>query len=149
LIPVKEIVNTPVTSYTFSLRRIDQSMPKENLVIRTSLGNKRVVLRGSSLTSSTDTPFSSTLPPRGSSSPKRRQKKGNKRRFAKTDKQIKISHEGGVLKGSFQGDTFQNLQVSNDGGVLKAYATDDLVFMPQEQEMFSQDRQVQPRVSVF
>ena len=39
--------------------------------------------------------------------------------------------------------------MSNDGGVLKAYATDDVVFTPQEQEMFSQDRQVQPRVSVF
>jgi len=84
-------------------------MPKENLVIRTSLGNKRVVLRGSSLASSTDAPFSSTPPPGESSSPKRRQKKGNKRRFAETDKQIKKSHEGGVLKGSFQGDAFQNL----------------------------------------
>jgi len=124
-------------------------MPKENLVIRTSLGNKRVVLRGSSSASSTDATFSNTLPLGGSSSPKRRQKKGNKRRFAETDKQIKISHEVGVLKGSFQGDTFQNLQVSNDGGVLKAYATDDLVFTPEEQEMFSQDKQVRPRVSVF
>ena len=57
LIPVKEIVNTLVTSYTFPLRRID---PKENLVIRTSLENKRVVLRGSSSASSTDVPFSST-----------------------------------------------------------------------------------------
>jgi len=124
-------------------------MPKENLVIRTSLGNKRAVLRGSSSASLTYAPFSSTLPPGGSSSLKRRQKKGNKRRFAETDKQIKISHEGGVLKGSFQRDTFQNLQVSNDGGVLKAYATDDLVFTPEEPEMFSQDKQVRPRVSVF
>jgi len=48
-----------------------------------------------------DAPFSSTLPPGGSSSLKRRQKKGNERRFAKTNKQIKISHEGGVLTGSF------------------------------------------------
>jgi len=149
LIPVKEIVNTLLTSYTFPLRGIDQSMPKENLVIRTSLGNKRVVLRGSSLTSSTDAPFSSTLPSGGSSSLKRRQKKGNKRRFAETNKQIKISHEGGILKGSFQGDTFQNLQVSNNGGVLKAYATDDLVFTPKEQEMFSQDKQVRLQVSIF
>ena len=39
--------------------------------------------------------------------------------------------------------------MSNDGGVLKAYATDDLVFTPEEQEMFSQDKQVQPQVSVF
>jgi len=105
-------------------------MPKENLVIRTSLGNKRVALRGSSSTSSTDALFSRTPPPGGSSSPKRRQKKGNRRRFVETDKQIKISHEGGVLKGSFQGDTFQNLHVSNNGGVFMAYATDDLVFTP-------------------
>jgi len=39
--------------------------------------------------------------------------------------------------------------VSNDGGVLKAYATDDLVFTSEEQEMFPQDMQVRPRVSVF
>ena len=39
--------------------------------------------------------------------------------------------------------------MSNDGGVLKAYVTDDLVFTPEEQEMFSQDKQVQPQVSVF
>jgi len=149
LIPVKKIVNTLVKSYTFRLRRIDQSMPKENLVIRTSLGNKRVVLRGSSSASLIEAPFSSTLPPRGLSSPKRRQKKDNKRRFAETHKQIKISYESGVLKGSFQGNIFQNLQVSNDGGVLKAYAMDDLVFTPEEQEMFSQDKQVQPQVSVF
>jgi len=109
LTPVKEIVNTLVTSYTFPLRRIDQLMPKENLVMRTSLGNKRVVLRGSFSASSTDAPFSSSLPLGGSSSLKRRQKKGNKRRFAEIDKQIKISHEVGVLKGSFQGDTCQNL----------------------------------------
>jgi len=86
LIPVKEIMNTLVVSYTFPLRRIDQSMPKENLAIGTSLGNKRVVLRGSSSASSMDAPFSSTLPPGGSSSLKRRQKKGNKRRFAETNK---------------------------------------------------------------
>jgi len=43
------------------------------------------------------------------------QRKGNKRRFAETNKQISISDEGGVLKGSFQGDTFENLQASNDG----------------------------------
>jgi len=84
-------------------------MPKENLVIRTSLGNKRVVVRGSSSASWTDAAFSSTLPPRGSSSPKRRRNKGNKRRFLETHKKIKISHESGVLKGSFQGDIFQNL----------------------------------------
>jgi len=36
-------------------------------------------------------------------------------RFAEINKQISISHEGGVLKGSLQGDTFENLQVSNDG----------------------------------
>jgi len=102
LIPVKEIANTLVTSYTFPLSRIDQSMPKENLVIRTSLGNKRVVLRGSSSTSSTDALFSSTIPLGGSSSPKRRQKKGNKRRFAETNKQIKIAHDGGVSKDHFK-----------------------------------------------
>ena len=39
--------------------------------------------------------------------------------------------------------------MSNNEGVLKAYATDDLVFTPKEQEMFSQDKQVRPRVSVF
>jgi len=119
LIPVKELVNILVTSYTFSIRRIDQSMPKENLVIRTSLRNKRMVLRGSSSTSSTDTPFSSTLPPGGSSSLKRRWKKGNKRRFAETDKQIKISHAGGVLKGSFQGDTFQIFRCQIMGEFLR------------------------------
>ena len=107
-----------------------------------------MVLRENSSTSLTDASYSGTLPLGGSSS-KRRQKKGNKRRFAKTNKQISISDEGGVLKGSFQGDTFENLQVSNDGGVLNAYATDDLVVMPQEQEMLSQDKQVRPRISVF
>jgi len=109
LIPVKEIVNTLIKSYAFPLQRIDQPMPKENLVIRTSFSKKRVVLRGGSSTSSTNATSSSTRPPGGSSSPKRSLNKGNKRRFAETNKQIKISHEGGVLKGSFQGDTFQNL----------------------------------------
>ena len=132
LILVKEIVNTLVMSYTFPLRRIDQSMPKENLVIRTSLGNKRMVLKGSSSTFLTDAPSSSALPLIGSSSSKGRQKKGDRRRFVETNKQINISHEAGVLKGLFQGDTFENHQVSNDGGVLKAYATDDLIFTSQE-----------------
>jgi len=69
-----------------------------------------------------------------SSSPKRRQNKGNKRIFVETNKQINIFHERGVLKGSFQGDTFENLQVSNAGGVLKAYVTDDLVFTPKNKK---------------
>jgi len=81
------------------------------MVIRTSLDNKRVVLRGSSSISSTDAPSLSALPPGGSSSPKRRQMKGNKRRFAETNKQISISHDGGVLKGSFQRNTLKNPQV--------------------------------------
>jgi len=49
-----------------------------------------------------------------------------------------------------QADVSETLQVSNDGGVLKAHATNDLVFTPQEQEMFfSADEQVQPRISIF
>jgi len=39
--------------------------------------------------------------------------------------------------------------VLNDGGVLKAYVTDDTIFTPQEQEIFSQDKQVGPQISVF
>jgi len=72
------------------------------------------------------------------------QKKGNKRTFAQTNKQISIFHEGRVPKGSFQGDTFENLYGSRDGAVFKAYATNDLVFTPQEQEMFFQDKKVPP-----
>jgi len=46
--PIKEIVSPLVTSFTFPLQRIDKSMPKENLITRTSLSNKRMVLKGSS-----------------------------------------------------------------------------------------------------
>jgi len=53
---------------------------------------------------------------------------------------VNISHEGGVLKGSFHGDTFENLQLSHNRGVLKAYAINHLVFTAQEQELFSQDK---------
>ena len=65
LTPIREIVNSLVMSYTFPLRQIDQFMPKENLVIRTSLGNKRVVLRGNISNSPTEASSSSNLPTRG------------------------------------------------------------------------------------
>ena len=124
-------------------------MPKEKLVIRTSLGNKRVVLREN--TSNYPIEASSSRPPPGGVSQSRRRKKGNtKRGFDEANKQINISHEGGVLKASFQADVSEALQVSHDGGVLKAHTTNDLVFTPQEKEMFFYaDGQVQPRISVF
>jgi len=124
LTPVREIVNSLVTSYTFPLRRIDQSVPKENLVIRTSLNNKRVVLRESLSNPLTGASSSSGSPPGGPSSSKRSTK--NKRGLAKENQKLNISL-----------DTFKNLQISHDGGILKAYTTNDMVFTPQEQEMFS------------
>ena len=130
LTTVREIVNSLVTSYTFPLRSIDQSMPIENLVIRTSLGNKRVVLKGSSSNPLTEASTSGTPPSGGPSSSQSRQGKGNKKRFVIIDEQVSISHQGEVLKGLFQGDTSENLHVSHDGGVLKACATNDLVFTP-------------------
>ena len=62
--------------------------------------------------------------------------------FPKTDKQVNISHEGGALKGLFQGDNSENLHVLHDKGVLKAYVINGLVFTPQEKKLFSQDKQV-------
>ena len=145
--PVREIVNSLVTSYAFSLRRIDQSVPKENLVIRTSLRNKRVVLRENLSNPLTGASSSSGSPPGGPSSSKRSNK--NKGGLAKENQKLNISLESGVLKASFQDNTLENLQISHDGGILKAYTTNDMVFTPQEQEMFSQNEQVQPRISVF
>jgi len=145
---VGEIVNSLIASYTFPLRRIGQSMSKENLVIRTSLSNKRVVLRGSSSNPLIGASTSGAPSSGGPSSCQSRQGKGNKRQFVVTEELVNVTHEGGVLKGSFQGDTSENLHVSHDGGVLKAYAINDLVFTPQEQKLFSQEKQVQPRVSV-
>jgi len=104
LTPIKEIVNSLVTSYTFPLQRIDQSMPIENLVIRTSVGNKRVVLRGNSSNPLMEAPSLGAPSPGGPSPFQRRWKKDNKRRFVEANKQINISHEG---EGSFQGDTFE------------------------------------------
>ena len=101
-------------------------MLKENVVIRTSLGNNRMMSREISLNALTKASTSSAPPLGGPSPSQKRWKKGNKRRFVETNKQINISHEGGVLNGSFQGDTSENLQVSHDGGVLKAYAINNL-----------------------
>ena len=53
------------------------------------------------------------------------------------------------MKASFQGNTSNNLQIAHDAGILKAYATNNMVFTPQEQEMFSQNENVQPRISIF
>ena len=124
-------------------------MAKENLVIRTSFGNKRVALRGSSSNPLIEVFTLGTPTSGGPSSSQSRRGKGNKRRFVVIDEQLNISHEHKVLKGSFQGDTSKNLHISHDGGVLKAHAINDLVFTPKEQELFSQDKQVKPRVSVF
>jgi len=117
-------------------------MPKENLVIRTTLGNKRVVLRGSSSNPLIGASSSCAPPSGGPSSSQSRQGKGNERRFIVTDEQVNISYEDGVLKGLFQGDTSENLNISHGGGVLKACVINDLVFIPQEQELFSQDKHV-------
>ena len=57
-------------------------------------------------------------------------KKSNKRRFAKANKQINISHIAKLLKASFPGEASKNIQVSHDRGVLKAYATGDVAFTP-------------------
>jgi len=89
-----------------------------------------VVLIGNSSNPLTEASSSGALSPGRPSSSQRRWKKENKRRFTEANKQINISHEGGVLKGSFQEDTFENLQVSHDRGVLKAYTLDDLIFTP-------------------
>jgi len=125
-------------------------MPKEKLVIRTSLGNKRVVLRENTSNYPVEASSSNVPPPGGVSQSRRRKKGNNKRGFDEANKQINISHESGVLKASFQADVSETLLVSNDEGVLKAHAMNDLVFTPQEQEMFfSADEQVQPRISVF
>jgi len=109
LTPVRKIVNSLITSYTFSLGRIDQSVPTENLVIRTSLSNKRVVLRGNSSNSPIKASSLDGPPLRESSQSQKRSKKNNTRGLAKTNKQINISHEGGVLKASFQSDLSETL----------------------------------------
>jgi len=132
--PVREIVNSLVTSYAFSLRRIDQSVPKENLVIRTSLRNKRVLLRENPSNPLTGASSSSGSPLGGPSSSKRSKK--NKRGLAKENQKINISLESGVLMASFQENTLKNPQKSHNGGILKAYTTNDMVFTPREQEMF-------------
>jgi len=80
-------------------------MPKVDLVIRTSLGNKRVVLRGNSSNPPTEQSSLNSLPQRGSSLSHRKMKKNYKRRLTEVNKQLKISHEDGVLKASFQGDS--------------------------------------------
>jgi len=74
-------------------------------------------------------------PPGGPSSSKRSKK--NKRGLAKENRKLNTSLKSGVLKASFQENTFENLQISHDGGILKAYTTNDMVLTPQEQEMFS------------
>jgi len=106
-------------------------------------------LRGNSSNSPTDASSSSGQPPRASSQSQTRKKDNKKRGLAKANKQINIFHEGGVLKVSFQGDASEALQVSHDGGVLKAHAVNDAVFTSQEQEMFFQNEQVQPQMSIF
>jgi len=72
LIPVGEIVNSLLTSYSYPLRQTDQLVPIENLIIRTSLDKKSVVLRGNSSNSPTEASSSSGLPPRESSQSQRR-----------------------------------------------------------------------------
>ena len=75
LTPVREVVHFFIASYTFPLSRTDKSVPKENLVIRTSLGNKRVVLRGSSLNPMIGASTSGTPPSGGPSSSQSRREK--------------------------------------------------------------------------
>jgi len=84
-------------------------MPKENLIIRTSLSNKRVVLRGNSSNFMTEVSFSSSPPPRELSQSQKRWKNNNTKALAEANKQINISHEGRVLKASFQGDASETL----------------------------------------
>ena len=96
LTPVREIVNSLVTSYTFPLRRIHQSVCKENLAIKTSLGNKRVVLRENLSNPLTGASSSSGSPLGGPSSSKR--SKNNKRGLAKENQKLNISLESGILK---------------------------------------------------
>jgi len=89
-----------------------------------------VVIRGSYSIPLTKGSISNTPPLKRLSSSQGKQKKQYKGKVVKTDRQVNISYKGSVLKGSFQGDTSENLQVAHDGGVLKAYATNDLVFTP-------------------
>jgi len=77
------------------------------LVIKTLLGNKRVVLRKNPSNPPTEASFTSNTRLGGPSSSKRR--KNNKRWLVKANKKLNISHEGGVLKASFLGNTFENL----------------------------------------
>jgi len=90
LTPVRKIVNSLITSYTFPLRRIDQSVPKENLVIRTSLGNKRVVFMENLSSPLTGASSSNGSPPGGVSQSRRGKKGNNKRGFDEANKQINI-----------------------------------------------------------
>jgi len=99
LTPVREIMNSLVTSYTFPLRRINQSVPKENLVISTSLGNNRVVLRENLSNPLTGASSLRSSPLEGPSSSKR--SKLNKGGLAKDNQKLSISLESGALKASF------------------------------------------------
>jgi len=86
------------------------------------------LLRESSSQPATGASSSIRLLPRGPSSSRRRKK--NKRGLAKANRKLNISDEVGVLKASFQGNTYENLQISHDRGIPKAYDTNDMVFMP-------------------
>jgi len=73
-------------------------MPKENMIMRTSLSNKRAMLRGYSSNPPIEASSSSNPHPRGSLASQRRMKKENKRRLAEANKQLNVSHEDGVIK---------------------------------------------------
>jgi len=76
-------------------------MPSKNLVIRTSLSNKRVDLRENPSNPLIEASSLSGLTLRGSSPSQNRKKKNCKRRLVEANKQVNISHESGVLKASF------------------------------------------------
>ena len=95
-----------------------------------------MILRADSSNPPTEASSLSGLLPKGSS-PSPRRKDNNESRLVKTSKQINISYENGVFKASIQGDVTETLQVLQDRRVLKAYATNYMIFTPQEQEMFS------------
>jgi len=61
-------------------------VPKENLIIRTSLSNKIVVLRGNSSNSPIEASSLTGPPIKGSSQSQKRSKKNNRRGLAEVNK---------------------------------------------------------------
>jgi len=143
---VREIVNSVVTSYTFPIWRVDQLAPKENLIIRTLLGNKRVVLRENPLKPPTWASSWSGPPPGGSSSSKERKK--NKTGLIKP-----IENWTSQIKGESWKPYFREIPLK----IFKYHMMREFSRLmpqmiwfshPKEQAMFFQNEPTQPRISI-